>query len=125
MLCRATGAPVPSGADAVVQIENTEQPPAADDGRRRVRIKIVRILFLLSNQAFKLLCVTPSNLPVGVGRFQLKLACSRPLYRFHHPGHGRVRVCGMTVWQATSGFADWKLIHFTHHELLMLPESNA
>ncbi|KAK9861036.1 hypothetical protein WJX84_007974, partial [Apatococcus fuscideae] len=32
-------AAVPSGADAVVQIENTEQLPPAADGKRRVRIK--------------------------------------------------------------------------------------
>lgn len=34
----STGAPLPPGADAVVQIEDTEQLPAGDDGRARVRI---------------------------------------------------------------------------------------
>ncbi|KAK9855769.1 hypothetical protein WJX84_007092 [Apatococcus fuscideae] len=34
-----TGAAVPTGADAVVQIENTELLPPISDGRRRVRIK--------------------------------------------------------------------------------------
>ncbi len=33
-----TGAPVPEGADAVVQIENTEQLPERQDGEKRVRI---------------------------------------------------------------------------------------
>eukprot|EP00891_Asterochloris_glomerata_P008529 jgi/Astpho2/8529/e_gw1.00125.32.1_t len=33
-----TGGPVPEGADAVVQIENTEQLPPGQDGKRRVRI---------------------------------------------------------------------------------------
>lgn len=36
---------MPKGADAVVQIENTEQLPAAQSGRRRVRIKQVLRLF--------------------------------------------------------------------------------
>lgn len=34
----STGAPLPAGADAVVQIEDTEQLPPGDDGRPRVRI---------------------------------------------------------------------------------------
>jgi len=32
------GAPVPEGADAVVQIENTEQLPERQDGEKRIRI---------------------------------------------------------------------------------------
>ncbi|KAK9788847.1 hypothetical protein WJX73_005383 [Symbiochloris irregularis] len=35
----STGGPVPSGADAVVQIENTEPLPLAPSGKRRVKIK--------------------------------------------------------------------------------------
>lgn len=34
----ASGAPVPRGADAVVQIENTEQLPDRQDGEKRVKI---------------------------------------------------------------------------------------
>ena len=37
------GAPVPKGADAVVQIENTEQLPQRQDGEKC--IKIVKVLF--------------------------------------------------------------------------------
>jgi hypothetical protein len=37
------GAPLPDGADAVVQIENTEQLPQGPDGQRRVRIVKVRM----------------------------------------------------------------------------------
>ncbi len=33
-----TGAPVPEGANAVVQIENTEQLPERQDGEKRIRI---------------------------------------------------------------------------------------
>ncbi|EIE21770.1 molybdopterin biosynthesis protein [Coccomyxa subellipsoidea C-169] len=33
-----TGAPLPDGADAVVQVENTEKLPAGPDGQQRVRI---------------------------------------------------------------------------------------
>ncbi|GJN01448.1 hypothetical protein PR202_ga18715 [Eleusine coracana subsp. coracana] len=33
-----TGGPIPDGADAVVQVEDTEQVPAAADGSKRVRI---------------------------------------------------------------------------------------
>ena len=32
------GAPVPDGADAVVQIENTEQLPQRQDGEKRIKI---------------------------------------------------------------------------------------
>ena len=32
------GAPLPEGADAVVQIENTEKLPPGSDGQQRVRI---------------------------------------------------------------------------------------
>ena len=39
------GAPLPDGADAVVQIENTEQLPELQDGEKR--IKIVRVSSLL------------------------------------------------------------------------------
>ena len=35
---RCAGAPLPHGADAVVQIENTEQLPAGNGGQKRVRI---------------------------------------------------------------------------------------
>ena len=38
------GAPVPKGADAVVQIENTEQLPQQQDGEKR--INIVKVLFI-------------------------------------------------------------------------------
>ena len=38
------GAPVPKGADAVVQIENTEQLPERQDGEKR--IKIVKVWFI-------------------------------------------------------------------------------
>ena len=37
------GAPLPEGADAVVQIENTEQLPERQDGEKR--IKIVKVSF--------------------------------------------------------------------------------
>ena len=37
-LLLAAGGPVPEGADAVVQIENTEQLPPGQHGKRRVRI---------------------------------------------------------------------------------------
>ena len=36
-----TGAPLPPGADAVVQVEDTELVESADDGRREVKIKIL------------------------------------------------------------------------------------
>jgi gephyrin len=36
LLCRA--GPIPEGADAVVQVEDTEQLAAAPDGSKRVRI---------------------------------------------------------------------------------------
>ncbi|XP_030854974.1 gephyrin [Strongylocentrotus purpuratus] len=36
-----TGAPIPKGADAVVQVEDTELVEEADDGRREVSIKIL------------------------------------------------------------------------------------
>ena len=39
------GAPVPKGADAVVQIENTEQLPDRQDGQKCV--KIVKVLCAL------------------------------------------------------------------------------
>jgi gephyrin len=35
---RHPGAPVPEGADAVIQVEDTEKLPAGADGRPRVRI---------------------------------------------------------------------------------------
>ena len=34
----AAGAPVPEGADAVVQIENTEQLPNRPDGEKQIKI---------------------------------------------------------------------------------------
>ncbi len=40
-----TGAPVPEGADAVVQIENTEQLPERQDGEKRIRIVKVSLAF--------------------------------------------------------------------------------
>lgn len=36
------GGPVPEGADAVVQIENSEQLPPAASGNKRVKINKVR-----------------------------------------------------------------------------------
>lgn len=38
LACVAAGAPVPEGADAVVQIENTEQLPDRPDGEKRIKI---------------------------------------------------------------------------------------
>uniref|UniRef100_A0A453D5B0 Molybdopterin biosynthesis protein CNX1 n=1 Tax=Aegilops tauschii subsp. strangulata TaxID=200361 RepID=A0A453D5B0_AEGTS len=35
-----TGGPIPDGADAVVQVEDTEQVAAAPDGSKRVRISV-------------------------------------------------------------------------------------
>ena len=40
-----TGAPVPEGADAVVQIENTEQLSERQDGEKRIRIIKVSLAF--------------------------------------------------------------------------------
>ena len=45
----AAGAPVPEGADAVVQIENTQQLPDRPDGEKR--IKIVKVCAFCSNTA--------------------------------------------------------------------------
>lgn len=52
-----TGAPVPEGADAVVQIENTEQLSERQDGEKRVRIVKVSPAFC-----------TQSVLKMGYGR---------------------------------------------------------
>ena len=38
-----TGAPVPKGADAVVQVEDTELLKKSDDGKEEVEIKIQRV----------------------------------------------------------------------------------
>lgn len=45
------GAPVPEGADAVVQIENTEQLPDRPDGEKR--IKIVKVRFAMCSQSMQ------------------------------------------------------------------------
>lgn len=38
----STGAPVPPGADAVVQVEDTELVKDADDGKTELEIKILK-----------------------------------------------------------------------------------
>lgn len=39
--CEGAGATVPDGADAVVQIENTQQLPDQKDGEKRIKINKV------------------------------------------------------------------------------------
>lgn len=46
----ASGAPVPHGADAVVQIENTEQLPDRQDGEKRIKIVKVFLHTAVSEQ---------------------------------------------------------------------------
>lgn len=46
----ASGAPVPRGADAVVQIENTEQLPDRQDGEKRIKIVKVFLQTAVSEQ---------------------------------------------------------------------------
>lgn len=37
-----TGAPVPAGADAVVQVEDTELIEASKDGKTEIQVKILK-----------------------------------------------------------------------------------